>query len=179
MQGSVDKEVLLSTHRDASQECASERGERKCGGISWCFFFSYCCKRLLHISAQCTANVHSTTPTFHVMHNKMFKWHSSAIELWINCLIFSAELHIVQDNTTFETTGRNYKIEKYITANIVLWCKQSFSNIVIALFISPNCDMISNMGSFLEMNPTQINIYITPLFSHFILYLFLCTHFQH
>lgn len=37
--------------------------------------------RLLQISIQCTANVHSITPTFCVMHNKMFKWHTSTIEL--------------------------------------------------------------------------------------------------
>lgn len=44
MQGSVDKEVLLSTHRDESQECVNasklcvSRRRKKRGGISSCFF---------------------------------------------------------------------------------------------------------------------------------------------
>lgn len=126
-------------------------------------------KSLLHISAQRTANVHSMTPTFHVMHNKMFKWHSSAIELWINCLIFSVGLHVVQDNTTFWThNGETTRLKKYIAAKIVFMVVNKALAILSLLYLY--LQTVTVFFFFWEMNPTQINICITPLFSHFIVY---------
>ena len=68
------------------------RERMKCAGISCCFSCC-CCKRLLLISSQCAT--HWTTSNFPLTHNTMFKWHSSAIDLCVNNLIFSVGLHIV------------------------------------------------------------------------------------
>lgn len=104
----IKKWFCPPTGKDLKSVCVCVRvqGERvKHGAISWCFS-SCCSKGACSVSAQCRENVHSMTPTFHVMHNKMFKWHTSAIELWMNCLIFSVERHIVQDNATDWSTAR-------------------------------------------------------------------------
>lgn len=75
----------LSTHRDSK---ANRRNI-----LMFLFFFLLLPPLLLlrkhsSISSQRAANVHSVTLNFHVMHNKMFKWHTGTIELWMNCLIF-------------------------------------------------------------------------------------------
>lgn len=86
VQGSVNN-PSRSTHRD------SKANRRNILMFLGCFFFLLPPPLLLllkhsAISSQRAANVHSVALNFHVMHNKMFKWHTGTIELWINCLIF-------------------------------------------------------------------------------------------
>lgn len=82
MQGSVHNS-FPSTHRE------SEANWRNISTTAFFLIPLLLLQRHQPISSQREANVHSVTPNFHVMHNKMFKCHTGTVELWMNCLIYT------------------------------------------------------------------------------------------